>query len=220
MTQPAALVVTSIARPNDVLKSQADGARRNQWPFYVIGDAASPSDFSLPGARFLGVQDQIATGLAIAAACPLGHYARKNIGYLLAMRDGASVIVESDDDNRPLPAFWAPRTFSQTVRVLQSGGWTNIYKYFSEGPIWPRGFPLDCVRRQPADFESLPESLVYCPIQQGLTDGDPDVDAIYRLMMPPPVPFRKSRRIAISSGAWCPFNSQNTSWARDAFPLM
>jgi hypothetical protein len=105
MTQPAALVVTSIARPNDVLKSQADGARRNQWPFYVIGDASSPSDFSLPGARFLSVQDQIATGLAIAAACPLGHYARKNIGFLLAMRDGASVIVESDDDNRPLPAI-------------------------------------------------------------------------------------------------------------------
>jgi hypothetical protein len=198
----------------------ADGARRNNWLFYLIGDATSPSDFSLPGVRFLSVQDQIATGLAIAAACPLRHYARKNIGYLLAMRDGASVIVESDDDNLPLEAFWRPRTFSQTARLVQSGDWTNVYAYFSQGPVWPRGFPLDCIRRQPPDFDLLPEGQAYCPIQQGLVDGDPDVDAIYRLTLPPPAPFCKSRRIALSSDAWCPFNSQNTSWTRDAFPLL
>jgi hypothetical protein len=220
VTQGTALVVTTIARPNDILKALGEGARVNQWPFYIIGDASSPADFSLPPARFLSVQDQLATGLAIAAACPLRHYARKNIGYLLAMREGASVIVESDDDNRPLPGFWAPRDFLQTVRVVQDGGWTNVLRYFSDAPIWPRGLPLDSIRRTLPDFESLPEARVYCPIQQGLTDGDPDVDAIYRLTLPLPSEFQKSRRVAISSGAWCPFNSQNTSWARDAFPLL
>ena len=38
----------------------------------------------------------------IRDAMPLYNYSRKNIGYLLAMRDGAEVIVETDDDNRPL----------------------------------------------------------------------------------------------------------------------
>ena len=220
MTQRTALVVTSVARPNEILKALADGAGASQWPFYIIGDASSPSDFSLPPARFLSVQDQLATGLALAAACPLRHYARKNIGYLLAMREGAEVIVESDDDNRPSPGFWAPRQFSLTVRTLQGGGWRNVLRYFSDAPIWPRGLPLDSIQRPLPDFESLPEARLYCPIQQGLIDGDPDVDAIYRLALPLPSEFRKSRRIALSSGAWCPFNSQNTSWAREAFPLL
>ncbi|HYL75914.1 MAG TPA: STELLO glycosyltransferase family protein [Bryobacteraceae bacterium] len=220
MTNRTALVVTSIAAPNDILKSLAAGAQLNGWTFYVIGDAASPADFSLAGARFLSVEDQLATGLAIAARCPLRHYARKNIGYLLAMRDGAQVIVESDDDNRPLEEFWTSRRFAQNVRVLRDGGWTNVYGYFSDDPIWPRGLPLEFVRRTSPDFDSLPEAEAYCPIQQGLADGDPDVDAIYRLTMPLPGPFRRGRRVAISQGTWCPFNSQNTSWARDAFPLM
>jgi len=220
VTNRTALVVTSIAAPHDILKSLAAGALETGWTLYVIGDVASPADFSLAGARFLSVDDQLATGLAIAARCPLRHYARKNIGYLLAMRDGASAIIESDDDNRPSPAFWAPRRFTQSVRVLRDGGWTNVYGYFSEGTIWPRGLPLEFVRRPPPDFDSLPEAEVYCPIQQGLVDGDPDVDAIYRLTMPLPRPFRRGRRAAIAQGSWCPFNSQNTSWARDAFPLM
>ncbi len=220
MTQRTALVVTSIASPNDILKSLAAGAQANGWAFYVIGDVASPADFSLDGARFLSVDDQLATGLAIAAQCPLRHYARKNIGYLLAMREGAPAIIESDDDNRPLPAFWTARGFAQSVRVVRDGGWTNVYGYFSEGAIWPRGLPLEFVRRTPPDFDSLPEGEVYCPIQQGLVDGDPDVDAIYRLTMPLPGPFRRGRRVAVAQGSWCPFNSQNTAWARDAFPLM
>ncbi len=220
MTTQTALVVTSIAAPNAALKLLAEGARANNWAFYIVGDAASPPDFSLSGARFLNVPDQLATGLATAAACPLRHYARKNVGYLLAMRDGASVIVESDDDNLPMPVFWRERSFTLPARVVAGGGWTNAYAYFSDAPIWPRGFPLEFVRRPAPDFDDLPEAQVYCPIQQGLADGDPDVDAVYRLTAPPPGPFHKSRRIAISRGSWCPFNSQNTTWTRDAFPLL
>ena len=220
MTDRTALVVTSIAGPNEILKSLADGAEASGWPFYLIGDVSSPADFRLQGVRFLSVKDQLDTGFATAGACPLRHYARKNIGYLLAMREGASAIVETDDDNRPRAAFWLPRTFSQTVRVVESSGWTNVYAYFSEAFVWPRGFPLEFVREPPPQFESLLERTLDCPIQQALCDGDPDVDAIYRLMLPAPPPFRKGRSVALASGSWCPFNSQNTSWARDACPLL
>ena len=88
MSRQTAVVVTSIASPNDILISLADGTQRSGWTFYIIGDVSSPSDFSLPGAQFLNVQEQIDTGFATAKACPTRHYARKNIGYLLAMRGG------------------------------------------------------------------------------------------------------------------------------------
>jgi len=35
-----------------------------------------------------------------------------------------------------------------------------------------------------------------------------------------PQRFRRERAVAIGPGAWCPFNSQNTAWWPDAFPLL
>lgn len=69
-------------------------------------------------------------------------------------------------------------------------------------------------------WERLPTEVVDCPIQQGLADANPDVDAIYRLVCSLPQTFRGDRRIALSMGTWCPFNSQNTTWWREAYPLM
>ncbi|MDQ3804077.1 MAG: STELLO glycosyltransferase family protein [Acidobacteriota bacterium] len=59
-----------------------------------------------------------------------------------------------------------------------------------------------------------------CPVQQGLADENPDVDAVYRLVAPLPQSFRGDRRLALGPGSWCPFNSQNTAWWADAFPLL
>ena len=39
----------------------------------------------------------------LAQCCPERSYTRKNLGYLEAMRRGARIIVETDDDNRPDP---------------------------------------------------------------------------------------------------------------------
>jgi hypothetical protein len=61
---------------------------------------------------------------------------------------------------------------------------------------------------------------VACPIQQGLADGNPDVDAIFRLVLPLPMTFGRKPPIALRRGAWCPFNSQNTTWWPAAYPLL
>jgi len=61
---------------------------------------------------------------------------------------------------------------------------------------------------------------VRVPIQQGLADENPDVDAIYRLVLPLPFDFDKRLRVALGNGAWCPYNSQNTATYREAFPLL
>jgi hypothetical protein len=68
----------------------------------------------------------------------------------------------------------------------------------------------------------LPTSLkkLNCPIQQGLANKNPDVDAIYRMLMPLPVHFKDHEDIALGGGSWCPFNSQNTTWWKEAFPLL
>ena len=100
-----AIVVTSIAEPNPALQALARGCRERGHAFIVIGDEPSPKDFSLDGCDFFGLQQQRELGLKLAALCPTRHYARKNVGYLLAMRAGATLIIETDDDNTPYEAF-------------------------------------------------------------------------------------------------------------------
>lgn len=220
MKAHTAVVVTSISGPNQTLHALARGCQAQGHGLIVIGDVASPQEFQLDGCRFYSLKEQLETGLEFAAVCPTRHYARKNLGYLIAARGGATLIIETDDDNMPYDAFWSPRQRDHVVATVPRGGWVNVYRYFSEARIWPRGFPLDRLGDEPPAFDSLSVQNVRCPIQQGLADHDPDVDAIYRLVLPLPQSFRKERRIAVLPGSWCPFNSQNTSWWHEAFPLL
>jgi hypothetical protein len=217
---PASVVVTSISAPNAVLRGLATQCKTRGFSFYVIGDVPSPADFAIDGCEFYSLERQKTTGLDIVELLPSRHYSRKNIGYLLAMRSRPEMLLETDDDNMPSPDFWRSRQSDQRVRLLSCSGWSNVYAYFSDANIWPRGLPLDAIRTPLPDFETLPESESDCPIQQGMADDNPDVDAIYRLVLPLPIVFRKDRRVALGSGAWCPFNSQNTVWFPKAYPLL
>lgn len=57
-------------------------------------------------------------------------------------------------------------------------------------------------------------------LQQGLADEDPDVDAIYRLVGNLPITFQRNDPVGLVGQSWCPFNSQNTTWFSELFPLM
>lgn len=223
MSKCPALVVTSISAPNPVLRALGDGASAAGWDFLVIGDTKSPEEFAVNGADFYSVAAQRAAGGRYAASCPTRSYARKNIGYLMAIERGAPLILETDDDNFPRDGWFTQERHRLARAPLLAGdkvGWVNAYGYFSDQFIWPRGLPLDALRTPLAPFESLPIEEVDCPIQQGLADENPDVDALYRLMFPLPQSFRRDRRLILGAGAWCPFNSQNTAWWPDAYPLL
>jgi STELLO glycosyltransferase-like protein len=220
MSENTALIVTSIARPNVVLQALAQGCQKHQFQFIVIGDESSPTSFQLDGCHFYSLPEQRKLEFRFAQLCPTRHYARKNIGYLLALKNSATLIIETDDDNFPQPQFWSPRQRLQSVSVAANLGWVNVYRFFTDAHIWPRGLPLDQIQSANLAFEDLSQAKVDCPIQQGLANENPDVDAIYRLTLPLPQSFRMDRRVALGANSWCPFNSQNTTWWRDAFPLL
>jgi hypothetical protein len=188
--------------------------------FVLAGDTRSPAGFDLEGCYFLDIEAQRRTEFALARESPVGHYTRKNIAYLVAIQRGATLIIETDDDNWPTPAFFGVRDRDVVVHGLSSGDWVNVYRYFSEAVIWPRGFPLARIHTAVPPFDTLEVARRTCPIQQGLADDNPDVDAVYRLILPLPQRFRQDRRIALGPGTRCPFNSQNTTWFAEAFPLL
>ncbi len=218
------IVVTSINQPTKAMASLAEGCLGHGSDLIVIGDAASPDDFYLGGCAFYSLRVQQDTRFKSAEICPERSYARKNIGYLIAMQNGSDIIVESDDDNCPWPEFWDEPSRQQDVTIAKCSGWLNAYSLFTDKRIWPRGLPLDAI--------GLPDDLVLTngtvdsPIQQGLADLNPDVDAVYRLIFNPTgntsfsfVP-PKRHSVSLDFGTWSPFNSQNTTWFKDAFPLM
>ncbi len=196
-------------------------------------------EFSPDRLTFLTIQDQLASGFSIAEKLPTKHYCRKNIGYLQAIRSGASCIYETDDDNAPLD-HWGIRDESVTgVRFVQEGDggnaaaadpdWVNVYKFFSAGLIWPRGLPLDRIHESSALSAKAANSLsasgdsadsYWAPIQQGLANGAPDVDAAWRLILDKPFDFDDGPSVLLAPGQWCPFNTQTTWWWPTVYPLL
>ncbi len=213
------LIITSIAgHDHFILKKIAVESSLHNIPFIVVGDTKSPKEFKLPGCDYYSVKRQQALNFELAKTLPLKHYARKNLGYLIAIAKGAEIIIETDDDNLPLPNFWDNRTKLVNAHLLSNKGWVNIYKYFTDIHVWPRGFALENIKDDLPKLEELVS--IECPIQQGLADENPDVDAIYRLTLPLPITFNKSENIALGNQSFCPFNSQNTTWFKEAFPLL
>jgi hypothetical protein len=216
-----ALIVTSIAGDtHPVLQQLARECREHSMPFIVIGDSKSPSTFELGACDYWSVERQLSLPFGLARITPLRHYSRKNLGYLLAISRGATELQETDDDNIPRPEFWKSKSLSVKGHLLEGSGWVNVYHYFTRKMIWPRGFPLEELQKKQASLIGLSEQETLCPIQQGLADENPDVDAVYRLTYPLPVNFEISSRLSLGRNSWSPFNSQNTYWYKDAFPLM
>ena len=215
------LVITSIAADTlEVLHTYARECQSRNISFIMIGDTKSPQKFHIDGCDFWSVDRQLTLDSKFAKLCPTRHYARKNIGYIIALQNGTEEIVETDDDNLPRAEFWQPKSKTVSAHDIKEQGWVNVYNYFSDKFIWPRGLPLEELQKPSAPLSDFPIKDILCPIQQGLADENPDVDAVYRLTYPLPLDFKKGMNIALGNNAWSPFNSQNTYWYKEAFPLL
>ena len=188
MFQNTSLVITSISAPNAAMKAFAEGCMKNGIEFIVVGDTKSPSDFTLEGCRFAGIEEQRAMPYKIAKLLPERHYGRKNLGYLMSKHQ--EMIMETDDDNLPRAEFWNKDLAPAAARHIDKKGWINAYRFFSEENIWPRGIPLEELQANAASHEDpAPKATNTGTIKifQGLADENPDVDAVYRMTMKLPI---------------------------------
>jgi hypothetical protein len=220
MTARIAIVVTTVQEPTDSMKLLALRATAHRLQWIVIGDQKGPTSFALAPAELVSLEEQRALPFKIARLLPERHYARKNLGYLLAISRGCDCIYETDDDNGPTEA-WQPRSLQTEVRKIRPRStWVNVYSAYTTEFVWPRGLPLNCVRHRIAQDIEIASVRATAPIQQGLVNESPDVDAIWRLIFDRELNFEDFPNVSLPSGLWCPFNSQNTWWWEEAFPLL
>lgn len=210
-----AIVITTIFPPTEAVRAFA---QLPDCELIIVGDQKTPPDWSLDGVTYLSPAAQDALGLEISRHLPWNHYGRKMVGYVYAISRGARIIVDTDDDNVP-KASWSLPEFRDELEVLEGEGFVNVYRHFSDAYVWPRGFPLRALRKADT-VVTTPNRRVDIGVWQFLADGDPDVDAIYRLVFDNPVIFGDRPGLALASGVVCPFNSQNTFFSQPAFPLL
>lgn len=218
------IVVTTIQEPTACMRVLATRALANGMKWIVIGDLKGPARFPLSPAELVSVDQQKELPFKLAQLLPEKHYARKNLGYLLAMSRGCGCIYETDDDNAPTDAWYVRSmdVYAHQLRLRSDVRWANVYAAYSSELIWPRGLPLNCARRRFGDdFEIEPAPIrAMAPIQQGLANGSPDVDAVWRLTLDHEVVFDEAPSVLLPRNVWCPFNSQNTWWWPQAFLLL
>lgn len=226
-------VVTTINEPNDNMTRLAQKAagHRGGESLIVVADEKTPIDWSMEYATVLDTTTQrnmrvIEDGFVSATkkyyyVPPKNHYARKNVGYLYAAAQGAHIIRETDDDNNMFERFYdTPQVDVEAMGAVQENDdWVNVYSFWTRLDVWPRGLPWE--KATNVVYHTNP-GLVHAPIQQGLVMGDTDVDAVYRRLKANKVNanFRNVGYPLALSHNWSPFNSQATTWFREAFPLM
>jgi len=212
------LVITSINPPTEAVLAYAE---RSDWTVVLVGDRKGPAGFIDDRIVFLDMRRQKSLGFEYFDHCPENHYARKNVGYLYALSCGAEVIAETDDDNFPLAEWGGVLDFAPAeLRTIEDGRYFNVYREYTESEVWPRGFPL----REVISARTAPTRVTREParvaVWQELADDDPDVDAIFRLTRGGKVCFKGTDRLILQRGTYCPFNSQNTFWNRQAYAAL
>eukprot|EP01084_Bolivina_argentea_P046746 86093_1 len=183
----------------------------NNWCTIIIGDKKSIDKkiyntyLNTNKVVYLDVNDQnkifkISNHFKIFDNIPFNHFARKNLGFLYAIMNGAKYIYDTDDDNKVLEPYNKngipilgtendPFEIKEIVddRINDEVSF-NIFLLWSNEHIWPRGYDIAAItdsfkwhKTVNLETKTVNNNNEYV-IQQWLSNIEPDYDAIERLI--------------------------------------
>lgn len=206
------------------------------WQVLAVGNSKTPSDWNLKGAIYLSLEDQAKLGFRIVDFLPYDSYVRKNVGYLFAIQHGAKKIFDADDRGEVIDddigKHFDVELVGETARqevILQythenpNRTVVNPYIHFGQRSVWPRGLPLENVGE--IEHEEYYTEVFGGKqfIQQGISNGLPDVDSVFYFTRKPNLePFdirfdEHAPKVAFPQGTMVPMNSFNTLHHYSAF---
>lgn len=211
-------VITSINPPNNCTKSIVDSELIKK--LIVVADKKSQKQYKQNNCFYFDLFLQQTCPFELKNKIPFNHYSRKNLGYLMAFQMGAELIYDTDDDNLLISGFnkLGLMTTNQLIQTNSNNSYCNIYRYFTNQFIWPRGLPLDEIKNE--NKFQLNNLSRECDVIQFLANGDTDVDSIYRLIFDKHVKFKENLSISLDKNIFCPTNSQSTIFTKTVFPLL
>jgi hypothetical protein len=210
------IVTTTINEPTEALERFA---AMDDWDMVVIGDQKTPhASYNRNDMIYLSPDDQESKYKVLSDLIGWNCIMRRNIGFIEAYNMGADIIATVDDDNIPNDN-WGKNIFvGQNIEVncyTPKNGICLDPVHISGYPhLWHRGFPLHLLSER--DIESIIKMPVKVDFQADFWDGDPDIDAICRMIWHPNCKFDSKIFPFSSIGFFSPFNSQNTFIRREA----
>jgi hypothetical protein len=209
------IVTTSIQNPTEAIEKFDAIA---DWTLLVVGDSKTPKDYSLQRGIYISCSDQERYNKRLSDLIGWNTHARRNFGHFWANDMGADIIAIVDDDNIPYDNWGKDLIAGQDVEVqyyesdidaFDPIGATN-YPY-----LWHRGFPLQLINRR--SYDRKIKKKLKADVQADFWNGDPDVDAICRMIYKPDVTFA-ANCFPFASNKPAPFNSQNIFITKEVLP--
>jgi hypothetical protein len=223
---PNTLVVTTINSNTHVGNRQLiENTALQKYKLIVIGDKKTPKwdqEFIKNyDVDFFSLSAQNQLDFKSAKYLQVNHYGRKILGYLIAAKLKRSIwISETDDDNELYDKFWKLPQSTHTIENIGNSVWVNIYASYGKPEIWHRGIPVNEVFYSNNIKVEKSTTPIENFVVQGIADGDPDIDAICRMLFRPIVRFGEGLAITTKGGFFAPTNSQLTHWRVELLPLM
>lgn len=211
------VVITTINQPTEAIIKYSN---LKEVQLCIVADRKTdPSGYQNNSKyKYIGLDEQRKSWPELFDILPFDHYSRKMFGYLSMIQAGAQIIIDTDDDNIPYEDYQIPLFEHEGDLIASDQGFVNPLLLFTNARVWPRGLPINQITNH--RIPDLSTGSAEVGVWQGLADGDPDVDAIYRIARTDEIIFRRRAPIVISTGSISPFNSQNTVFRREVFPLL
>lgn len=217
-----AIAVTTIASQESIgIKRLFELAELTKSQLVIIGDVKTPR-WNLKAVpkfvHYFSIEEQAKKWPTLSDLLPLNHYARKNLAYLWALENDVSILLDTDDDNYADSDVFEKA--DQNYRKYKGKSeWVNTYAHFGRPEIWPRGLPLDEAFKPLGSTEQTSEDPNW-QCFQSIVDGDPDLDAIGRMLNPQNHIFEDFEALVLGTENFCPTNSQATLWRRPLLPFL
>jgi len=204
------IVTTTI---NPITKALEKFIAMKDWNIIVVGDKKTPHDAysGIDGLTYLHPDEQEQRWPTLSNLIQFNCIQRRNFGFLAAYEMGADIVATVDDDNIPYDD-WGQDLIAGTLTEVDIFSCENsIFDPLSvtnQKQLWHRGYPWELIKTK-NHVQYLGRQKVYVDIQAGLWDGDPDIDAVERIIFSPMVHFENvSPYHAVNK--MTVFNSQNT----------
>lgn len=202
-------------------------------PIFVVGDEQTPDEEvrgllnGIGSAHYYSAEDQRRLGYESCDLLNWRHPGRRSIGYLQAIREGADIVVSADDDNFAIDNDYF-KTFERLVggtfdglEMGSPGRWVDA-TWFLDPPVHHRGFPHQLWHPFNAPV-ARSTAGARIGVAAGLCLGDPDIDAVTRMVKKPTCMGASAVADAgfvVDPSCYSPFNSQNTAFLRELLPVL
>jgi hypothetical protein len=204
------IATTTINPPTEALIKYT---KLQDWHVIVAGDLKTQHELfkSIDNLTYLSpeYQQEMAPNLSNIMGWNGTH--RRSFAILEAYRMGADIIGIIDDDNIPIDKWGSDILIGKEIEVnfynindivFDPIGCLSKYNH-----LWHRGFPLQKIPFR--DYSNKTKQKIVPEIQAIFWNGDPDIDAICRMIYNPKTNFNNNE-FPFASNKIAPFNCQNT----------